>query len=205
MNEELRHHGVKGMKWGIRRFQNKDGSLTPAGKQRQRTFFRDEYGNKRKPSLIIAPQVAIARGIAGATNEVELKRQYDASRLMQETKNMTPTQKKIHELNYYKDEKRIVERTLKDAEHLLAGYKKTSDKPADVKLSSYVFGSDFILYHGNKKIREYSEIRDQYSNKIDSLLDELSDVKLKQVETYKRIKRGKSVYSWTGYDYVEDK
>lgn len=31
---ELRHSGVKGMKWGIRRYQNKDGSLTPAGKKR---------------------------------------------------------------------------------------------------------------------------------------------------------------------------
>ena len=31
---ELYHHGIKGQKWGIRRFQNKDGSLTPAGKKR---------------------------------------------------------------------------------------------------------------------------------------------------------------------------
>ena len=30
----LIHHGIKGQKWGIRRFQNKDGSLTPAGKKR---------------------------------------------------------------------------------------------------------------------------------------------------------------------------
>lgn len=31
---ELYHHGTKGMRWGIRRYQNKDGSLTPAGKRR---------------------------------------------------------------------------------------------------------------------------------------------------------------------------
>ena len=28
----LIQHGVKGQKWGIRRYQNKDGSLTPAGR-----------------------------------------------------------------------------------------------------------------------------------------------------------------------------
>lgn len=32
--DELQHHGIKGMKWGIRRFQKKDGSLTPEGKRR---------------------------------------------------------------------------------------------------------------------------------------------------------------------------
>lgn len=30
----LQHHGINGQKWGIRRFQNKDGSLTPEGRKR---------------------------------------------------------------------------------------------------------------------------------------------------------------------------
>ncbi len=34
MEYELYHHGTKGMRWGIRRYQNKDGTLTPAGKKR---------------------------------------------------------------------------------------------------------------------------------------------------------------------------
>ena len=32
--DEIYHHGIKGQKWGVRRFQNKDGSLTSAGKER---------------------------------------------------------------------------------------------------------------------------------------------------------------------------
>ena len=33
-NAYLAHHGIKGQKWGVRRFQNSDGSYTEAGKQR---------------------------------------------------------------------------------------------------------------------------------------------------------------------------
>lgn len=36
MNNELQHHGTKGQKWGQRNYQNKDGSLTAAGRARYR-------------------------------------------------------------------------------------------------------------------------------------------------------------------------
>lgn len=40
-NHVLAHHGVLGMHWGVRRYQNKDGSLTSAGKKRAQKLDSD--------------------------------------------------------------------------------------------------------------------------------------------------------------------
>lgn len=44
MNNDLRHHGIKGMKWGIRRYQTKDGKLTNEGRAR----LKDDIDNAGK-------------------------------------------------------------------------------------------------------------------------------------------------------------
>lgn len=90
MSEQLYHHGIKGQKWGVRRYQNRDGTLTEEGKrqlrkaakeaqtkkasytdlpkrhpfQRNRDFvqhFFDEYGNVQL-SYLYGKNTAIARG-----------------------------------------------------------------------------------------------------------------------------------------------
>lgn len=47
-NYELYHHGILGQKWGVRRFQNEDGTLTAAGKRRYETKEQRKIDKEKK-------------------------------------------------------------------------------------------------------------------------------------------------------------
>lgn len=75
MEYELYHHGTKGMKWGVRRYQNPDGSLTAAGRKRYGTKANFEKVQRAKAAAAKANSPAAkARAKANARTEEEVKK-----------------------------------------------------------------------------------------------------------------------------------
>ena len=58
---ELMHHGILGMKWGIRRYQNKDGSLTPEGKKR---LGLDKYDREHNSDTVVKKGTKVSRVVS---------------------------------------------------------------------------------------------------------------------------------------------
>ena len=55
----LQHHGIKGQKWGVRRFQNEDGSLTNAGKKRYSDG--SDYDTALKTTKVLSDSIDTVR------------------------------------------------------------------------------------------------------------------------------------------------
>lgn len=54
-NTEMYHHGINGQKWGIRRFQNEDGSLTELGRERYGISKKDiKWATKNRQKIVNA-------------------------------------------------------------------------------------------------------------------------------------------------------
>lgn len=97
MSDYIYHHGILGQRWGVRRFQNKDGTLTEAGRKRQaRLEAREEKNAKRtKEAEARKDRVEAVKNIRSMSNE-ELRsrtqRLQDEKRLRELTADADETQ-----------------------------------------------------------------------------------------------------------------
>lgn len=74
--DELYHYGVLGMKWGVRRYQNKDGSLTAKGKKRYSSDnSKDNKENDTKPKKKSVSEMSDEE-LSKAIKRLEIEKRY---------------------------------------------------------------------------------------------------------------------------------
>ena len=96
-SNELMHHGVLGMHWGVRRYQNKDGSLTAAGRKRadkldseyQRLTGKKLAKKKSSADVKKTESKPKSKSIGEMTNE-EIQEKINRITLEQNLKSLTP-------------------------------------------------------------------------------------------------------------------
>lgn len=108
-DDYLQHYGIKGMHWGIRRFQNADGSLTSAGKKRYGSGEgSDEAASSKKfiDGRKIAKGAIMAAGVAGAAYVYAThKKAIDRYVAIQATRTFAKAEKSIKDAPYTIPEK----------------------------------------------------------------------------------------------------
>ena len=178
----LSHHGVKGQKWGVRRYQNKDGSLTNAGRKRHKKIgvFQPVYS-----------------ALIGATDKMNsnksIKRQVD---LYAKTK-----KDDLEKLNAYNDHKQAG-RIVMTQSNTMRQRVKDGDVGTDYKIMERIAGSSNMEKMFNMRYDKAKTMYDYSEEKVNELLEKLKDIPITQVDSYRYINLGNESISWMGKKYV---
>lgn len=167
--EVLAHHGVKGMHWGVRRYQNPDGTLTDAGKKR---YFGDdqlptEKGKKyiAKSAKKYAKKSKTLKELNKKRNEFETRRgelNYFANKHASQVAKIRPED----HMNYLMSDN--PDKVKKAVQYLDAGHKYMDDAWKSSKM--------------DEKQKEIKNLQRQFESEtrsfVNNILGEYSDTKL---------------------------
>lgn len=182
MEYELYHHGILGQKWGIRRYQNPDGTLTPLGKKRavkQAYNMEGRSGNYRIDSIKSSP--TYKNIVYKIIDKTLIPNVYADKNIQKAVKNKNETDDKYDEIlnsiakKYTGHNMKEFYETMssKDSEKLMKAIKKAKD--ANVKLnerlSEYVSDIGLSEDEQRKAMYDLRDVLDTYYYKKVSELD----------------------------------
>lgn len=172
MTNELYHHGILGQKWGVRRFQNPDGSLTPAGRERYAKKALTVAKEARYGGGSIREGSFWKKGVSDSqknTLKAAIKRHASASKKVEDIEN-----------EFFKNKSVIRENARKHAEETKNGILSGEDYP---KGWPYLESSEefefFVYTHPKYRKRledAYDEMYTAYTDRFNSALQVANDI-----------------------------
>ena len=200
MDNSLEHHGILGMHWGIRRFQNRDGSLTPAGKKRLKRY--NEYTKGHSEDFTIKKNTTATRVVGGLDseykNDPEYKKYY-----YQGIKERKQKEKELDTKYVSVDNVRNSGRT-NGKEYYMSWFSDSGWDPDGMYVDTYKLVKDIRVASGQKVIDEVlkeigkEKLSDAFKN------ESLKRVTLNYTQDKELFNRVNDKFKKQGYDAIED-
>ncbi len=138
-NTELTHHGIKGQRWGVRRYQNADGTRTAVGKRREQSSDADKHIRNERKTEVKSRRTMSDADIRKKIERMKLEREYKS--LVDE--DVFPGRKYVSEIMFSAGKKAL---TVAAAGTIAYGIKAAMTKEFNIKEAA-----SYIAANPNKK------------------------------------------------------